>query len=169
MEGFENMENAQVQLNKYDLIMIYFTATWCGPCKRISPFIDDLLIKIPSCKFFKVDVDDEKLEELVSKFNINSMPTFCFIKDQELINTITGADKDKLINYFKNDLHINLENNTNIDNFNSNIEDNFINNIEDNFINNIDNSYIDNSYIDNLNSNIDNLNTNLDDQFGSLK
>jgi thioredoxin 1 len=154
MEGFDNMENAQEQMNKYDLIMIYFTATWCGPCKRIAPFIAELLLKIPSCKFFKVDVDDEKLEELVSKFNINSMPTFCFIKDQELINTITGADKDKLLNYFQNDLNITLENNTNI--------------IDNSYIDNL-NTNIDNSYIDNLNSNIDNLDTNLDDQFGSLK
>ena len=157
------MENAQEQMNKYELIMIYFTASWCGPCKHIAPFIDELVIKIPSCKFFKVDVDDEKLEELVSKFNIKSMPTFCFIKDQELINTITGADKDKLLNYFKNDLNITLENNTNIDNFNNNIGNSYI----DNFNTNIQDTFnIDNLYIDNFNSNMGN--SYIDDQFGSL-
>jgi thiol-disulfide isomerase/thioredoxin len=140
MEYLENMEIAKEQMNKYDLIMLYFTASWCGPCRMISPFIEELIIKIPSCKFLKVDVDDEKLEELVSKFNINSMPTFCFIKNQELIHTITGADKDKLLNYFQHDLNISIDNNKSIDNLNK----------------------------INLDLNTDTCNSFLDNQFGSL-
>lgn len=150
MEYLENMESAKEQMNKYDLIMLYFTAGWCGPCRMISPFIEELVIKIPSCKFLKVDVDDEKLEELVSKFNINSMPTFCFIKNQELIHTITGADKDKLLNYFQQELNISIDDNKSVDDLNINLENDL----------NINHG--------NLDLNTDTGNSFLDNQFGSL-
>lgn len=154
MEYLENMESAKEQMNKYDLIMLYFTASWCGPCRMISPFIEELVIKIPSCKFLKVDVDYEKLEELVSKFNINSMPTFCFIKNQELIHTITGADKDKLLNYFQQELNISIDDNKSVDDLNINLENDL----------NINHGNLD------LNTDIDTNTENsfLDSQFGSL-
>ena len=156
MEYLENMEIAKEQMNKYDLILLYFTASWCGPCRMISPFIEELVVKIPSCKFLKVDVDDEKLEELVSKFNINSMPTFCFIKNQELIHTITGADKDKLLNYLQHYLNISIEDNKSVDNLNINLD----NNLNLNLNLNLNQG--------NLDFNTDIGNSFLDNQFGSL-
>jgi thioredoxin 1 len=57
--------------------IIDFYATWCGPCKRLSPTMDELSKQYEGkVKFYKVDVDDEK--ELASAFGIQSIPTIYF-------------------------------------------------------------------------------------------
>lgn len=58
--------------------LIKFTASWCGPCKAIAPFVDQLVDKyrIP---FVVVDVDDD--EETMRAFKVSAMPTLVFVKD----------------------------------------------------------------------------------------
>lgn len=72
-------------------VVIDFFATWCGPCKRIAPYFEDLADKYyPVVAFLKVDVDESP--ELVDKFNINAMPTFVFLKDGVVVKKVEGAD-----------------------------------------------------------------------------
>ena len=56
------------------LVVVDFTATWCGPCKKITPYYHELNEKYNNVLFLKVDVDDN--EETTEHCNINSMPTF---------------------------------------------------------------------------------------------
>ncbi len=71
-------------------LVIDFSATWCGPCKKIAPIIDELAAeyegKVNICK---CDVDDN--EELTSKFGIRNVPSIFFIKNGEIVDKHVGA------------------------------------------------------------------------------
>ena len=89
-----------IQKNK--LNVIDFWASWCGPCMNIADEYKEWSEKYKNVNFFKVNVDESK--ELVNFFNINCMPTFIFLKDNKLIDTVKGADRIKLIKIIKNNL-----------------------------------------------------------------
>ncbi|KAG8038682.1 hypothetical protein G9C98_000237 [Cotesia typhae] len=62
----------------------------------IGPKIEELAGEHADVVFVKVDVDE--CEDIATEYNINSMPTFKFIKDGKVVDTLTGANADKLIN-----------------------------------------------------------------------
>jgi thiol-disulfide isomerase/thioredoxin len=82
--------------------VFYFTADWCGPCKKTRPVVEDL--KKEGFQFQIIDADYEQL--LVKRFQVKSIPTFILIENEKEINRITGAQtREKLyefINYEKN-------------------------------------------------------------------
>ena len=74
-------------------VCVQFSASWCGPCKRITPEIKNLAIKMPHITFFYVDVD--KCPEISSEqgFSISQLPTFVFCKGgNEVVQRVTGAN-----------------------------------------------------------------------------
>ena len=81
-----------------DLILAYFTAKWCGPCKSISPIIENIADNNSYIKVLKIDVDD--CEEVSEMCEIECMPTFKFYKNNSLehLETLSGADQEGLIN-----------------------------------------------------------------------
>ncbi|KAL3270880.1 hypothetical protein HHI36_021395 [Cryptolaemus montrouzieri] len=76
------------------LVVIDFFATWCGPCRMISPKLEELVTEFANVLILKVDVDE--CEDIAMEYNISSMPTFIFIKRKEVITTFSGANYDKL-------------------------------------------------------------------------
>ncbi|ENN77622.1 thioredoxin-2 [Dendroctonus ponderosae] len=76
------------------LVVIDFFATWCGPCKMISPKLEELANEYADIHILKVDVDE--CEELAMEYNISSMPTFVFIKNKSVLLTFSGANYEKL-------------------------------------------------------------------------
>jgi thiol-disulfide isomerase/thioredoxin len=72
------------------LVVVDFTASWCGPCQRISPFFDLLPSKYPKAIFLKVDVD--KCASTASGQGVSAMPTFIFYRNKCKIDRIQGAD-----------------------------------------------------------------------------
>ena len=77
-----------------DLVVVYFTASWCGPCKIISPIFDQLSQDHPTGTFVKVDVDE--LPDVAAENRVSAMPTFLVIKERRLYDTIVGANEAKL-------------------------------------------------------------------------
>lgn len=75
---------------------IDFYATWCGPCKMIAPFIEQVSEQEKNVDFYKLDVDDANLRDVVSQLQISAMPTFIAIKDGQEFNRIVGADPRKI-------------------------------------------------------------------------
>merc|ERR1711916_22820 len=75
-------------------VVIYFTATWCGPCKHISPVYESLSKKYFNFSFLKVDVDKNK--DIAQKFGVSSMPTFHFVKGTTSLFHFSGANAAKL-------------------------------------------------------------------------
>ncbi|XP_050216717.1 TPR repeat-containing thioredoxin TDX [Mercurialis annua] len=76
------------------LAILYFTASWCGPCRFISPLFTSLAAKYPKSVFLKVDIDEAA--DVAAKWNISSVPTFHFIKNGKEIDKVMGADKNGL-------------------------------------------------------------------------
>jgi thioredoxin 1 len=71
------------------LVVVDFTATWCGPCKAIAPEFQRLSEKYPDVIFIKVDVD--KCKAVAQAQNISAMPTFKFFKHNTLYHMLRGA------------------------------------------------------------------------------
>lgn len=95
-------------LDKSQYIIFYFTASWCGPCKRVYP--DLLKIKKQldpkNILLFKIDIDNDN-DEICNKCDIKSVPSFLLFKDRTFIERVNGADSQKLVdminkNCFKN-------------------------------------------------------------------
>eukprot|EP00290_Baffinella_frigidus_P009330 CAMPEP_0180130288 /NCGR_PEP_ID=MMETSP0986-20121125/7789_1 /TAXON_ID=697907 /ORGANISM="non described non described, Strain CCMP2293" /LENGTH=179 /DNA_ID=CAMNT_0022070053 /DNA_START=40 /DNA_END=579 /DNA_ORIENTATION=+ len=76
------------------LVVVDFTAKWCGPCQRIAPEYEKMAGEFPATKFLKVDVDAN--QEAASKCGILAMPTFQLFLKGEKIAQVEGADPAKL-------------------------------------------------------------------------
>lgn len=76
------------------LSVIYFTATWCGPCRQIAPVFSSLAGKYRKAVFLKVDID--KARDAATEYNVSSVPTFFFLKNGREIDKVVGADKNGL-------------------------------------------------------------------------
>lgn len=73
-----------------DLMLLWFTATWCGPCKMLTPVMDQINSEYSkSLSIIKVDVDNNS--ELCTKYSIRSVPTILFIKNKEICYKHSGA------------------------------------------------------------------------------
>ncbi|PIN15210.1 Thioredoxin [Handroanthus impetiginosus] len=76
------------------LIVIDFTASWCGPCQHIQPTINEFAEKYTDVEFIKIDVDE--LEDVAQEFGVQAMPTFILIKKGEKVDKVVGAKKEEL-------------------------------------------------------------------------
>ena len=70
-------------------VLLDFYADWCGPCKMVSPVIDQIADENPQYVVGKVNVDSEN--ELASEFGVFSIPTLVVLKNGEVVNKVTGA------------------------------------------------------------------------------
>lgn len=76
-------------------ILVDCYATWCGPCKMLSPIIDELAQESNDCTFYKIDIDNA--ETIVSNYNIMSIPTLLLFEDGKLKKqTIGFKSKEEL-------------------------------------------------------------------------
>ncbi|HHT92518.1 MAG TPA: thioredoxin [Clostridia bacterium] len=76
-------------LNSDVPVLVDFWASWCGPCRMISPIIEEIAAEENGIKVGKVNVDDEP--ELASTYNIMSIPTIMVFKNGEVVNVAVGA------------------------------------------------------------------------------
>ena len=70
-------------------ILLDFYADWCGPCRMVSPIIEEIAKENPQYLIGKVNIDKEP--ELAQKFNVLSIPTLTVIKDGKAISQSAGA------------------------------------------------------------------------------
>ncbi|KAJ3297312.1 hypothetical protein HK104_000639 [Borealophlyctis nickersoniae] len=75
-------------------VVVDFFATWCGPCKIISPKFAEFAEKYTSATFIKVDVDE--VPDVAEQAGIRAMPTFLIYKDGKVVGEVVGADPRKL-------------------------------------------------------------------------
>ena len=93
-----NEENFDEEVLKSEgTVLVDFYADWCGPCKIMSPVIDEIADEVITTKVGKVNVDESG--ELAMKYNVASIPTIMVFKNGELSKTFIGVtDKDTIKN-----------------------------------------------------------------------
>ena len=83
-------ENFQQEVLASDKpVLLDFWASWCGPCRMVSPIVDEIAEEREDIKVGKVNVDEES--ELAAKFRVMSIPTLVVMKNGEIVNQSIGA------------------------------------------------------------------------------
>ena len=75
---------------KSGIVVLDWSATWCGPCKRIASAFENLASVETSVKFLHADIDE--LSDVSNEMGISSVPTFLFFKDGKKVGTVSGAN-----------------------------------------------------------------------------
>lgn len=74
---------------KSGLVLVDFFATWCGPCQRLSPVLEEVQGDFDGkAKFFKLDIDESR--SLARKFSVMSVPTMIVLKDGHPVDRMIG-------------------------------------------------------------------------------
>ena len=90
----ENYENEV--LKSEQVVLLDFFASWCGPCRMVSPIIDEIAEENEHIRVGKVDVDAQP--ELASQFQVFSIPTLVVMKNGEVVQTaVGGRPKDAIL------------------------------------------------------------------------
>ncbi len=79
----------QEVLDSQKTVLVDFWATWCGPCRMLSPVVDEIAQENDAVKVGKVNVDEQP--ELASQFGVMSIPTLMVFRDGKPVNTSVGA------------------------------------------------------------------------------
>lgn len=85
----ENYEEEVLRSEKP--VLIDFWADWCGPCKMLSPVVDEVAEEREDIKVAKLNVDDVSLQEIVRGFRVMSIPTLVVMKNGEETNRSVGV------------------------------------------------------------------------------
>ena len=94
----DNFENEIVKADKP--VLVDFWASWCGPCRMLSPTIDEIAEEHPEIKVCKINIDDEA--ELAIRHGVMSVPTLMIFKNGEIAQTAVGVrPKDEILDLLK--------------------------------------------------------------------
>ena len=85
-----NKNNFQNEvLNSEKPVLLDFWASWCGPCRMVSPIVDEIAAERGDIKVGKVNVDEQP--ELAGQFGVMSIPTLVVMKRGKVVNQMVGA------------------------------------------------------------------------------
>ena len=83
----ENFESEVIGSEKP--VLVDFWASWCGPCRMLSPIVDEVAKEHPEVKVGKINVDEQM--DLAVQFGVMSIPTLIVFKNGEIANKSVGA------------------------------------------------------------------------------
>lgn len=95
-------KNFEEEVSKSDVpVLLDFWASWCGPCKMVSPIVDKVAEEVEGkAKVGKINVDEE--QELARSFNIMSIPTLIVINNGKLVKQSVGViSKEEILDMLK--------------------------------------------------------------------
>ena len=78
-------------------VLLDFWASWCNPCRMLSPIIDQIAEEHPEIKVGKINVDEQ--QELAAQFQVMSIPSLFVLKDGQVVNSAMGVrPKQQILN-----------------------------------------------------------------------
>jgi thioredoxin 1 len=83
-------EDWEKAIGEEGLVVLDCFATWCGPCKVISPKVEAFAKQYTDARFYKIDVDE--LPDLAQELGIRAMPTFLYFKGGDKVDEVVGAN-----------------------------------------------------------------------------
>lgn len=93
-DNFETVKSSE------KTVLLDFYADWCGPCRMVSPIVDEIAEERDDLLVGKVNVDNEP--ELAEQFGVFSIPTLVVMKNGEIVNQSTGArPKNQILDMLK--------------------------------------------------------------------
>lgn len=94
-------ENFQAEVIKSEqLVLLDFWASWCSPCRMLSPIVDEVAKEMPNIKVCKINVDEESV--LATKFGVSSIPMLVVMKNGQIKNKSLGLiSKEDVKNLLK--------------------------------------------------------------------
>ncbi len=84
-----NKNNFNEVKNSEKTVLLDFYADWCGPCRMVSPLVDEIADENPQYLVGKINVDEEP--ELAEAFGVSSIPMLVVMKNGEIVNQSLGA------------------------------------------------------------------------------
>ena len=87
-------------LKKNSVVIVKFTASWCGPCKKITPLVNELYDNLPS-NVSMVIVDIDKGRSIASSMKVRSVPRLYNFVKGDLMDSVIGGNEDNIISFFK--------------------------------------------------------------------
>lgn len=84
-----NKNNFEIVKNSEKKVLLDFYADWCGPCRMVSPIVEEIAEENPQFLVAKNNVDDAP--ELTAEFGVASIPTLVVLKDGNIVNHSVGA------------------------------------------------------------------------------
>jgi thioredoxin 1 len=94
MEKITSIEHFRDIVNDHEYVFMDVYAEWCGPCKKITPMIEELIEDHPNVKFIKLDMD--KFPKLAKDLGVKYLPTFILFDEGHDIGSVQKADIEKV-------------------------------------------------------------------------
>jgi thioredoxin 1 len=87
----ENFQSFQDIVVKEENVLVKFEADWCMPCKAMSSVVEEIANQHPNVKVVAVDIETDGMDDLLTEYNVRSVPTFVRLRKGTKVNSAVGT------------------------------------------------------------------------------